>query len=239
MSQSTQKNSLPSYEVIKGTEYLKSADLYDPEQAEELFRRKEMEKQASQKLLDDIKNDNVDIFTLFNDYVILGDSRALGFSYFGFLPYNRVFAGGGDIILTVREHMDKLKKLHPSYIYLCYGVNDAGRNLWDTTEDYIQDVLKVTDELHQMLPDSKILLSSVIWISDGARKRFPKWGRIYDFNIAYRQMCEETDVIFVDNDEICQILKDNQMWSGDGIHLSKSFYKMWAKNLYLAAITED
>ena len=65
-----------------------------------------------------------------------------------------------------------------------------------------------------------------------------QWGQIYDFSEACRSMCLENGIKYVDNDEICLLLKEQNMWAGDGIHLSKSFYKFWAQNLYLAALEE-
>ena len=227
-----------------GLNYLSTAEKADSSVAEDFFRDKIKDRLALKKsnsereaLINDIKNHNVDVFPLFKDYLILGDSRALGFSYFKFLSYSRVFAGGGDTILKVREHMDKIKILAPTYIYLCYGLNDAGIGIWKTPEDYANDVLSVINELRQALPDSKIYYNSIIWISDGAASYAP-WAQIYDYSAACRVMCEQNGIHYIDNDEICKLLRENKWWSGDGIHLCEPFYKFWAENLYLA-ILED
>ena len=66
----------------------------------------------------------------------------------------------------------------------------------------------------------------------------PMWAQIYDFSDACRTMCQENGIKYVDNDEICLRLKEERWWSGDGIHLSKPFYSLWAKNLYLAILEE-
>ena len=242
-SAAEEKHRNGSYELVKGMEYLKSIENVNPDTANEFFRSRHKEKAADSdekaKLISDINDESVDVFSLFKDYVLLGDSRALGFSHFGFLDYNRVFASGGDTILKSLDHIDRMKKLDPSYIFLCYGINDAGGSKWKTTEAYVEDVLKVINQLEREFPDAKIILSSIIWISDGANRNFPKWGRIYEFNPACRQMCLENGITYVDNDEICGTLKEDRLWSGDGIHLSKSFYKMWAKNLWLATLEDS
>ena len=49
-------------------------------------------------------------------------------------------------------------------------------------------------------------------------------------------MCTDNNIRYIDNEAICAKLKEEKMWSGDGIHLSKSFYKLWAQNLYLATL---
>ncbi len=231
--------------VATGLDYLKNAEAADASAGDSVFfqRKAEREKLAQQQrdkeqLIYDINHDNVDIYSLFKDYAILGDSRALGFSHFRYLDYSRVFAAGGDTILNVRDHIDKLKKLNPTYIYLCYGVNDAGIQIWKTPEKYAAQVLEILSELQAALPDSKIMLNSTIWISEGAARKFTPWAQIYDFSAACKVMCQENGFQFIDNDEICLALKENKWWSGDGIHLLRPFYKLWAKNMFLATLED-
>lgn len=235
-----------SYEVVKGMEYLKAAENAPTDEAEALFEARQKEKaeaarseEERAKLVSDLQNNRVDVFSVFKDYVILGDSRVLGFSHYKFLGYRRVLAGGGDTFIKALDHLNEVKKLKPSYIFLCYGINDAGSARWKTTEAYSADVYKVIETLQKSFPDAKIIVSSAIWISKGAEKSFPKWGRIYEFNPVYKQVCEETGAVYVDNDGICEILKEKKMWSGDGIHLSREFYQYWAKNLWLGAMEEQ
>ena len=234
-----------SSESANGLNYLTQAEAFDPSEADEFYRAKikrisaiEQSNEERKRLIDDIRNDRTDVFSHFKDCLILGDSRALGFSYYKFLNYSQVMAGGGDTILKVREQMDSIVNLNPAYIFLCYGVNDAGRTLWKTGDEYSKDVLAVINELQQALPDTKIYYSSIIWISDGAAKKFPPWTKIYEYSDACRVMCEENGIRFIDNTEICAQLKENNMWSGDGVHLSQPFYKLWGQNLLLATLEE-
>jgi hypothetical protein len=46
----------------------------------------------------------------------------------------------------------------------------------------------------------------------------------------------ENGVVFVDNSVICKELK--HMWEPDGIHVVKTFYPHWGKNLVVAALEE-
>lgn len=232
-------------DASEGIKFLTTAEEANPSLADDFLRAKKKERLASiqrseekEKLKDDIINDRVDVYSLFKEYVILGDSRAVGFSHFKFLDHHRVLAAGGDTILKVRDHMDKLKKLNPSYIYLCYGVNDAGLKIGGTPEGYAEKVLSVINEIQEALPEVRIYFSSIIWISETAEKKNPAWGKIYEFNNTCRMMCTQNNITYIDNDEICLYLKEKKLWSGDGIHLSKSFYKLWAKNLYLATLED-
>lgn len=239
-----QRNPAASPETLAGLDYLKTAEQSDPAVADEYRRTRtkeylesEQRRLEKEKLIDDIRNDRVDVFSLFKDYAILGDSRAYGFGYFKLLSFSRVIAGGGDTIRTVKDRMNRLKNLDPTYIYLCYGLNDAGIGFWKTPEAYAAEVLEVIQELQETFPDARIYFNSIIWISDGAATYAP-WAQIYDYNKACRAMCEANGIPYIDNDEICKVLKKNKWWSSDGVHVVEPFYKLWGKNLYLATLED-
>lgn len=236
-------SSSASDHLSDGLNYLDADEKNDPATADEFFRAKKtqrlntgLSKKELEALKDDIANDRVDVFSLLKDYLILGDSRALGFSHYKYLDYSRVLAGGGDTINDALQRTDKIKKINPTYIFLCYGINDAGKKNSKSPEDYAEEVRDVINELSAVLPDAKIYYSSTIWISDQVAINYPPWAKIYDYNISCKKMCEENGIRFIDNDLICMQLKEKKLWSGDGIHLNKSFYKLWAKNLYLATL---
>lgn len=49
--------------------------------------------------------------------MILGDSRAVGFSYYQFLPENQVLAKNGATIDDIPDYMDQIVALNPSSIF--------------------------------------------------------------------------------------------------------------------------
>ena len=44
-----------------------------------------------------------------DDYALMGDSRAYGFFYYGFMPDERVFAKPGATINMIPERLDELR----------------------------------------------------------------------------------------------------------------------------------
>ena len=78
-------------------------------------------------LLEQIRNEEVDIWSLFHDYVILGDSRAVGFWYFDFLPEDNCLTGGTqpEIHLPVLRSERREHRLLGHARGICRG-NDAG-----------------------------------------------------------------------------------------------------------------
>lgn len=185
-------------------------------------------------LLEQIRNEEVDIWSLFHDYVILGDSRAVGFWYFDFLPEDNCLTGGGDTIRNVEMNMDGILALNPKYIFLCYGLNDVSIGYWDTPEEYVEEMMQVIADLQERLPEATVVVSSILPARDPAFDLSSRWYNIPDFSAAVGEACEEAGVIFVNNDAISEEFAS--WWQPDGIHIRPEFYPYWAQNLITGII---
>ena len=186
----------------------------------------------------DIDLDEVDIWSLFSDYVVLGDSRAYGFSYYDFLREDRVFADGGSCISDAIDAIPSVQAIGPKYIYLCYGLNDTGIGYWANGDEYAEEVRRVFTELKKACPDAKIIASSILPGTEAAYNESPAWRKIPDFDAALKKVCEEFNETYVDNNALAAQYMD-EMWGPDGVHLDQAFYPLWAKNLYLATLERE
>ena len=170
--------------VAAGTAYLDSAAAKDASAIAETLREREKQRRAEllakQKqeerdaLVAKITSGELDIWSMFDSYVILGDSRAVGFYYFDFLEKSRVLADGGNTIRDVAAHMDDIRALQPDYVYLCYGLNDISIGYWDTKEEYVAELLQVVADLKEALQTYADL-----WQPDGIHVRpefYPYWA---------------------------------------------------------------
>ena len=171
------------------------------------------------------------VWSNFRDYVIMGDSRAVGFYYYRFLERSRVLAEGGDSLHNIPEHYGTLRSLKPKYVIFCYGLNDAGLGDWKTGEAYAETLFGLVDEMRSFLPDTYFIVSSTLPATEAATRRSPGWRRIELFNDTLRETCAEHGVIFVDNDPLADAFMDTY-WDEDGVHLMKAFYVYWANNIY-------
>ena len=223
-----------SQAVTEGVNYLRALESEDPETVENIlkeYRQAEIDARR-EEMIGEILEGDVDVWSLFEDYAILGDSRAVGFYYYDFLPHERVLAGGGETIRNIEDHMEDLQALNPSSIFLCFGLNDTSIGYWDTPEEYAEEYLETLEWMHEELPDTTVYVSSILPAHDPAFERSSKWYNIPDFSAAVGEMCEENGIPFVDNDEIADEYYD--LWDPDGIHLRKSFYQYWGANLMIS-----
>lgn len=186
----------------------------------------EYRKAERRKLLEEGK---LSVWDMFEDYVVLGDSRAVGFYYHGFLDESRVLAFGGATIRDVSEYIDTIKTLSPSLVFLCYGLNDVSIGYWDTPEEYVTEFKQVMESIWEAVPDCQIYVSSILIARDPAFDLSEKWRNIPDFNDALMEMCKENGYNYVDNTDLCEEYAD--LWDEDGIHVMKEFYPYWGANL--------
>lgn len=218
---------ISSDDLKKGIDYIKTLEKTDISETEQKIKEiKRTERKAA------LESGEQDVWKYFNDSVILGDSRAVGFEYHGFVPENRVFAEGGATIRNISDYVDEVKKINPSSIILCFGLNDISIGYWDTSEEYIEELDEMLALLHKKLPDATVFVNSTIPAIDPAFKQSEKWRDIPDWNKDVKTHCEEEKIPYIDVSDVMEEHKD--LYDIDGIHVKKEFYPYWA----IAIITE-
>lgn len=211
-------------ESEKGVRYLTELEEQDVAQIEAQIRQVRAQQTAA--LAD---SDEKEIWRRMQNAVILGDSRAVGFSFFEFLPENRVFAKSGGRITDVPEYIEQLKNQNLQYLFLCFGLNDVGIGFWPTTEEYDAAYEEQMQLLLQELPDTQIYINSILPAEGDGLNADSDYQRIGEYNEGLRQFCEEHGYCFVDNTQIAETHVD--LYEADGLHLKKEFYKYWAANM--------
>lgn len=222
----------------EGVAYLEFLEKKDPNDVILVRRQIQQAKLDAQRdeMIRQVENGEVDPFTMFQDFVIMGDSRAVGFWYFGFVDRARTITGAGHTIRDLAAQMDTLVSMNPRYIYLCYGLNDTSIGYWKTAEEYVAEYMDVIAQIQQNLPDATVIVSSILPARDPAFQRSSKWYNIPAWSAAVEAACAENGVVFVNNDSISEAYPE--LWDPDGIHVREAFYPYWATNLILATLRE-
>lgn len=226
-------------ETAAGIQFLKQLEAQDPtvvdEEIKALHQQRLME--LREERLRQLESGAVSVWSLFEDYVLLGDSRAVGFYFYEFLPESRVLAEAGATILDLEGHIPDLVKINPSTLFLCYGLNDVGIGIWTTPEEYVTDYARIISEIREELPDVEIYISSILPARDPAFEKSSAWYDIPQYSAAVKEMCQEIDCYFVDNDALAEEYAD--LWEPDGIHVQRDFYLHWAANMMLEVYSKD
>lgn len=219
--------------VSDGVHYLKTLEEQDVQTVENILASQRQAKIQAEKdeTMRKVESGEIDVWSLFTDYVLMGDSRGVGFSYYGFMPESRVIAGGGWTIRDIAYYMDQLRALNPTAIFLCFGLNDTSIGHWDTPEPYAAEYLEVVRGLQAEFPNCTVYVNSILPARDPAFATAEKWHEIPEYSAAVEKMCQENGIPFVNNDSIAE--KYSYLWDEDGIHLQKEFYPMWAANMIM------
>lgn len=234
LSRSSAEKKEQAAAVSAGVEYLQSLeakDTADVEAALKAMRQEEIDAQREQRI-QELLSGEADVWSQFEDYVLLGDSRAVGFYYYKCLPQNRVFAAGGATIRDVATHIEEIKALNPASVFLCFGLNDVSIGYWHTPEEYAAEYKQVVESVKEAVPGVTVYVSSILPARDPAFARASSWREIPDYSAAVGAMCKENGIPFVDNDAISDA--HPELWDPDGIHLREAFYPYWGANLVLA-----
>lgn len=214
--------------VAQGISYIEKQE---NKKVEELSS--DLKEKKNKEMEEAIQSGQVDVFALFDDAVIFGDSRVIGFSTYGFFPDSHVFASSGATIKDITNWVSQAQNANPSMIFFSYGVNDMGLDL-DSEGGYDNLYQKQIQEIVKVCPDAQIVVNSIISATPAAIERSPRWDKVDEYNKKIKAMCKKNDWVYVDNSEICQDGHAN-IYQDDGVHFIQSFYKTWSENMIMTA----
>lgn len=230
------KPSAETAQVQDGIVFLESLEQKDPDvvrQARQVIYKRRMAEQK-EELTAQVKSGEIDPFPLFQDYAVLGDSRAIGFYYSDFLDEERVFAKGGNTIRAIDSRLADLSTLNPSYVFLCYGLNDVSIGFWDNGEEHAVVYMEKIQLIRETLPDATIVVSSILPTTEAAYSVSKAWKKIPEWNKALKAACAENGVLFADCDWVFE--EYHKYWVEDGQHLRPAVYPYWGGQLIITAL---
>lgn len=178
-------------------------------------------------------NGSLEIFDLFRDFLIFGDSRVYGFESYGFFPAENVLADAGHTIMNIDEGIETVKQRQPKNLFFSYGVNDMGLNIGENEGDPGYDVV-YEEQIKKLLavdPEAHVYVNSIIPATPAALQKSPRWDKVDAFNTKIKAMCDRNGWTYIDNDALAQGGQAN-IYQKDGVHFLQPFYSRWAENIY-------
>ena len=166
----------------------------------------------------------------------VGDSMAEGLDCYGVLNKENVVWHRGRRIDTMSADLEKVKAYNPSFLFLAYGANDI--KSWTSNVDgwiakYREAIMKIQSEL----PNTKIIVNSVLPVSDYAVANDPSFTYQPMYNDALKNLAKELGIQFLENGVY---LADRvNSFSADGVHPKVPFFQSWGKHMasYLKSVS--
>ena len=223
-------------DMSAGAAYLQALEQQDPaavDDALKQIRLQELTAERDEKLRQ-MQSGEISVWSLFEDYVIMGDSRAVGFTFLGVLDENRILGHYGDGSDEMPTHYEEIKNLNPSYIFLSYGLDDMLQAGCETPEAFAQVYLDRLKDLQAQVPDAKIFVSPVFPCTDPAFDSYEprkKWRETEAYTEALEKILRGSGIYYIYCDNITDY---SQYWVDDGIHFNADFYKIWSEDMIMA-----
>lgn len=222
----------------KGITYLESMEKQDPSDVEKILAERERASRAKRidTVMEQIDKGTVDIWSLFGKAAIIGDSRAEGFTAYGFLTTSNVYAKMGASCRKASDYLTTVQKQSPQQIFFTYGTNDV-EGMWNSPKDYVNAYSAIIKSYQKAVPNAEIYVVSIIPVTQKALAKHPNMKHIAEYNTALKQMCSSLGTTYVDCGTIMN--GNENLYANDGIHFKPSFYSIWAKKMIRTAYEHE
>ncbi len=220
-------------ELVPGQEYIQSLEQTDTAEIESEIRDIRIEKMKA-----DMENGEINVWQMFSDVAIVGDSRADEFESFELLDSRHVVSRIGYSVKWALEEIDEFKSeltaVDPSEIVLVFGLNDIESSI--SVETYIDELMDMRAQFQELFPEATIYINSIIPTTAAAIEKQPLYEGIPSWNESVKAYCEENDVPYIDITDTVDAHTD--LYEPDGIHIKKEFLDYWAMDI-ITEITEN
>lgn len=163
------------------------------------------------------------------DIVFFGDSITSDSDFRIYFPDKKIVNLGypGDDLGGMIERIEGIQSLTPELVFVLGGINGLKDNNLDVSVSKYEELLGA---LVDALPNSDIIVQSVLPIAKEKESEVCTNTTIVEFNNQLKSMSKEYGVIFVDIYSVYESKNElDPASTEDGIHISPEAYGRWAK----------
>ena len=176
--------------------------------------------------IDNISNEQARAIFLNKNAVVVGDSMGEGLSCYGVLNNESVVWHRGRRVDNMNLDLPTLIQKNPSYLFLAYGANDL-KMLNGNVQAFIQNYKSAIESIKNALPNTKIIINSVLPTSNNAILNDNCFSYQSLFNEELKKLAIDQNVEFLEN----SYFLNDESFSSDGIHPKSYFFFLWARHM--------
>lgn len=169
---------------------------------------------------------------IFGNSVILGDSITEGLVAYNFLDESQVFCKIGASVIKGDDLFAQAANTYPGFAFFAFGTNDMG-NYNGNADNFIAKYRKLIKDFKKVSPDTIICINAISPPADSALEKNEILTNYKKFNSRIKKMCEDMNLIYIDNSYIIEDHPD--YYAADGIHVKSDYYPYWLNNMILKA----
>lgn len=160
--------------------------------------------------------------------MVIGDSMAEGLTAYGVLDNQSVIWKRGRRIDIMTKDLPPVIEAQPKYLFLAYGSNDL--KMWNGNVDsFISSYQKSIEYIQSVLPNTTIIINSVLPASAKAQQKDPAFQYQELFNTHLKELADSLNIDFLENSSF--LLEKENPYSSDGVHPKAFFFQKWGKNM--------
>ena len=167
----------------------------------------------------------------FSKVAFTGDSQIKALSSYGILSGDKVVAKVGESFNYFNDNFDNIVAMcqDKDVLVVHYGINTLSIHE-ETRMEQIKFYKSILTRLQAALPDVRIIVSGVFPVATNIYFNQQRFAYIIDFDRELFNMCMELGIDYLSDNQYME--NNQQVFSEDGLHLTKAFYTdYWLKNL--------
>lgn len=187
--------------------------------------------------------------TYFSDALFIGDSRTDGLIAFSTPGACKHYCGTSQSIYKIMETTEEaygfkglrslLQGMQFGKIYIMFGINECGY----PTSSFAKKYREVYDEIRLYQPDALIYLQSICYVTQARENADSTFStaNIKEKNEVIKVLANNVDTFYL---EVNDCLNDGTdhlpaEYTGDGVHLKASYYRLWHDYLLEHAVVNE
>ena len=148
--------------------------------------------------IEEVSDEEVKEIFLNNHAMALGDSMGEGLDAYKVLYSESVVYTRGRRIDNMVKDMPKVIEYNPKYLFLSYGANDIIK--WNgDVEGFINAYKNSISYIKEVLPDTIIIINSVLPVSEKAINNKSAFTYQSEFNSKLMELCKSMEIDFLEN----------------------------------------
>ena len=185
----------------------------------------------------------------FSDALFIGDSRTDGLVAFSTPGACKHYSGTSQSVYKIMESTEEaygfkglrslLQGMQFGKIYIMFGINECGY----PTSSFAKKYREVFEEIRLYQPDALIYLQSICYVTQARENADSTFStaNIKEKNEVIKVLANDVDTFYL---EVNDCLNDGTdhlpaEYTGDGVHLKASYYKLWHDYLLTHAVVNE
>lgn len=165
--------------------------------------------------------------SFYDKSVFLGDSLLIGLS--DVLEDSNVIANAGATALFAINEVDNIVNQNPEHIYIMLGSDDLLFPVDNPQKESLKNYAILIKKIKGSLPNVKIHVLSVPFVTKEAIKAESRYKNIPDYNKGLEKMAVAEEIDYIDLSSIFE--KNQDLYKEDGIHFKSDFFPIYLNHI--------